>query len=60
VTVTPSSGTLTSSSCAALSQAPESLQVTANTPGTYPIDITLHTAAGQNLPPVVVDLTAGS
>ncbi len=60
VTVTPSSGTLTSSSCAALSQAPESLQVTASTPGTYPIDITLHTAAGQNLPPVVVDLTAGS
>ena len=58
VTVTPSSGTLTSSSCGQSSPSLASLQVTAATPGTYPIDITLHAASGATLPPVVVDVTA--
>ncbi len=58
VSVTPSSGTLTSSSCGDPSPAPQSLTVTAAVPGTYPVDVTLHTASGQNLPPVVVDVTA--
>jgi predicted alpha-1,2-mannosidase len=59
VTVTPSSGTLTSSSCGQPVPAPESLHVTAAIAGTYPVDITLHSASGENLPPVVVDVTAG-
>ena len=59
VTVTPSSGTLTSSSCGQPSPAPTRLHVTAGTPGTYPVDITLHTASGEDLPPVVADVTAG-
>ena len=59
VTVTPSSGTLTSSSCGQPNPAPTSLHVTAGTPGTYAVDITLHTASGVDLPPVVADVTAG-
>ncbi len=59
VTVTPSAGTLTSSSCGQPSPAPTSLHVTAATPGTYPVDITLQTASGTDLPPVVADVTAG-
>ena len=58
VTVTPSSGTLTSSSCGAPSPDLTSLQVSAANPGTYPIDITLHAASGATLPPVVVDVAA--
>jgi predicted alpha-1,2-mannosidase len=58
VTVTPSSGTLTSSSCGAPSPDLTSLQVSAANPGTYPIDITFHAASGATLPPVVVDVTA--
>jgi predicted alpha-1,2-mannosidase len=58
VTVTPSSGTLTSSSCGQPSPDLTSLHVTAATPGTYPVDITLHAASGATLPPVVVDVTA--
>ena len=58
VSVTPSSGTLTSSSCGQPSPSPQSLQVTAATAGTYPVDLTLQTASGQTLPPVVVDVTA--
>ncbi len=59
VTVSPSSGTLTSSSCGEPTPAPQELSVTAATSGTYPVDITLHTASGEELPPVVVDVTAG-
>ena len=58
VTVTPSSGTLTSSSCGQPSPNLAGLQVTAANPGTYPIDITMHSASGATLPPVVVDVTA--
>jgi hypothetical protein len=58
VTVTPSSGTLTSSSCGQSSPAPTGLRVTATEAGSYPVDITLRTASGQTLPPVVVDLAA--
>ena len=60
VTVTPSAGTLTTSSCEQPSPATTGLHVTAATPGTYPLDITLHTASGADLPPVVTDVTAGA
>jgi hypothetical protein len=60
VTVTPSSGTLTSSSCGQPNPAPTSLRVTAGAPGTYPVAITLHTTTGADLPPVVAEVTAGA
>ncbi len=57
VTVSPSSGILTSSSCAQPTPATQTLTLTGSTPGTFPVDITLRTVSGATLPPVVVELT---
>jgi putative alpha-1,2-mannosidase len=46
------------SSCAVTAPAPQVLTIVAPTvPGTYVLDVTLKTTAGQSLPPVVLDVT---
>jgi predicted alpha-1,2-mannosidase len=56
--VTPSSGTLTSgSACTSSGTASQVLTVSGSSPGTHPLRITLATAKGVQLPPVVIDVT---
>jgi len=46
------------SRCAVTDPAPQVLTIVAPTvPGTYVLDVTLKTSAGQSLPPVVLDVT---